>query len=263
MNSTEFISGFFDALDQAKKKGVKMESLFCEEEDSEGQIDSYKLSKDNYFVGDLFNVINSNPKDTEDNFFGFAGKGIYKEKSFVQVPTGGDSSFENLCGYSSEGQIVVDSGSMGIIPIDQIDIEPIELAKLIKLKIGFLYQADHDLNVDHAWGLGIHIYPDTNEYVRKDSIMIPFFEAYVNAPDSNEPELTPKFIENFLDIAPSFATDQNSSRSFNIRTSLLNRKAVREWWCERNKKRRVLKKKASWMQKKYGTKMGVPHLCES
>ncbi len=244
MNSqSNFLDGFYDALKAAKQDGVKLE--FTEQE--KYQIESFKLLKDNYYVGDLCHVLNF---DEEPNlyFSGVEGKGIYKDKLFLEIGTGGDGTFFNLRGLPKERKVGIDSGQIGMIPIDLID--QIELAKSVKWKSGFIYESAHDLNVDILWERGVHIYPDTEEYVLKDAIMILFHGAYWENPETEEYEPSNAVIDIFMSACPPLSEKQKSQRSFIKRNALLNREVVKEWWHQTNKKERIEKKKALWMMKK-------------
>ena len=195
-------------------------------------MESFELLKDNYYFGDLCHVIDE--CEWNEYFVGVEGKEIYKEKSFIQVGTGGDELFENYRGLPTEKCIGIDSGSMGMIPIDILDQNV--LARLAKSKTGFIYEASHDLKVDLN-DEGIHIYPKSEEYVSKDSIM------FALGDDLD--------VDMFMRLCPPLAENQNTKRSFHKRNALLNRKHIKEEWHRKNKKYNVKQKKALWLLKKY------------
>ena len=196
---------------------------------------SFHLVSDNYYFGDLCYVIDD--CDWAEYFLGLYGKGIYKEKSCIQVGTGGDGLFENHRGLPTEKCIGIDSGSMGMISIDILDQDV--LARVVKAKAGFIYEANHDLKVDLN-DEGIHIYPECENYVAKDSIM------FALGDDLD--------VDMFMRLCPPLAENQNTKRSFDKRNALINRKDIKEEWAKRNKKYNVKQKKALWLLKKYHSK---------
>ena len=204
-------------------------------------MESFELLKDYYYFGDLCYVIDN--CDWDEYFLHVEVKGIYKEKSFIQVGIGGDGLFENYRGLPTENQIHVDSGSVGMIPIDILDEDV--LALVLKSKAGFIYEANHDLKIDLN-DQGIHIYPKSDEYVSKDSIM------FALGDDLD--------VDMFMRLCPPLAENQNTKRSFHKRNALLNRKHIKEEWHRKIKKYNVKQKKALWLLKKYHSKLELMDL---
>ena len=140
---------------------------------------SFTLPKGEYFFGDpgyLFNkddaweaVFCNNAAKKGDGVF------KYKNKDYLMIGIGSDGWFRNSRGENMLREVPVDSGSLGLIPIEVI--EPSILTEAIEGESGFIYSSKHQIQIDVISYCGLHVYPKRDLYCGDDAILISTHES--------------------------------------------------------------------------------------
>tara|TARA_Y100001968_G_scaffold39761_1_gene30294 strand:- start:1026 stop:2390 length:1365 start_codon:yes stop_codon:yes gene_type:complete len=161
---------------------------------------SFTLPSGEYFFGDPSYV--TLDEDGSDEILYAKRETIsnYKDNKYLVISTDGDGTFFNHRAKKGEHVVRVESGSLGLIPINVLDEELLSQVLVLR-NAGFIINSESEVKIDlqlkGSQITGLHIYQNKSEYQLQDhAILLMFNEDNFNESD-------------FLASCPKFAPGQN------------------------------------------------------